>query len=229
MLASKMRWEIQRPDQDKVKSLTEQLHITPLVASLLVKRGFDTAESARLFLHTKDADFYDPFEMKGMKEAAERIKQAISQQEKIMIYGDYDADGVTSTSVMLHTLQKLSAQVDFYIPDRFKEGYGPNEQAFRSIKDRGFSLIITVDTGIAAVHEAKVAKELGLDVIITDHHEPGRSFRMSMRSSTRSSLAALTRLRSLPGLESRLSLPTLYWVNFLMNCLTWRLLAPLPI
>lgn len=173
MLASKMRWEIQRPDQDKVKSLTEQLHITPLVASLLVKRGFDTAESARLFLHTKDADFYDPFEMKGMKEAADRIKQAISQQEKIMIYGDYDADGVTSTSVMLHTLQKLSAQVDFYIPDRFKEGYGPNEQAFRSIKERGFSLIITVDTGIAAVHEAKVAKELGLDVIITDHHEPG--------------------------------------------------------
>lgn len=173
MLASKMRWEIQRPDQDKVKSLTEQLHITPLVASLLVKRGFDTAESARLFLHTKDADFYDPFEMKGMKEAAYRIKQAISQQEKIMIYGDYDADGVTSTSVMLHTLQKLSAQVDFYIPDRFKEGYGPNEQAFRSIKERGFSLIITVDTGIAAVHEAKVAKELGLDVIITDHHEPG--------------------------------------------------------
>ncbi|QDW06488.1 single-stranded-DNA-specific exonuclease RecJ [Bacillus sp. KBS0812] len=173
MLASKMRWEIQRPDQDKVKSLTEQLHITPLVASLLVKRGFDTAESARLFLHTKDADFYDPFEMKGMKEAADRIKQAISQQEKIMIYGDYDADGVTSTSVMLHTLQKLSAQVDFYIPDRFKEGYGPNEQAFRSIKERGFSLIITVDTGIAVVHEAKVAKELGLDVIITDHHEPG--------------------------------------------------------
>lgn len=107
------------------------------------------------------------------KEAADRIKQAISQQEKIMIYGDYDADGVTSTSVMLHTLQKLSAQVDFYIPDRFKEGYGPNEQAFRSIKERGFSLIITVDTGIAAVHEAKVAKELGLDVIITDHHEPG--------------------------------------------------------
>ena len=79
MLASKMRWEIQRPDQDKVKSLTEQLHITPLVASLLVKRGFDKAESARLFLHTKDADFYDPFEMKGMKEAVDRIKQAISQ------------------------------------------------------------------------------------------------------------------------------------------------------
>ncbi|MCI3196368.1 single-stranded-DNA-specific exonuclease RecJ [Bacillus sp. HU-1818] len=173
MLASKMRWEIQRPDQDKVKSLTEQLDITPLVASLLVKRGFDTAESARLFLNTKEADFYDPFEMKGMKEAVERIKQAISQQEPIMIYGDYDADGVTSTSVMLKTLQKLSAHVDFYIPDRFKEGYGPNEQAFRSIKEQGFSLIITVDTGIAAVHEAEAAKELGLDVIITDHHEPG--------------------------------------------------------
>ncbi|WKW07676.1 single-stranded-DNA-specific exonuclease RecJ [Bacillus velezensis] len=173
MLASKMRWEIQQPDQEKVKSLTEQLDITPLVASLLVKRGFDTAESARLFLHTKDADFYDPYELKGMREAVDRIKLAVSQGEPIMIYGDYDADGVTSTSVMLTALRQLSADVDFYIPDRFTEGYGPNEQAFRSIKERGFSLIITVDTGIAAVHEAEVAKELGLDVIITDHHEPG--------------------------------------------------------
>ncbi len=163
MLASKMRWEIQQPDQEKVKSLTEQLDITPLVASLLVKRGFDTAESARLFLHTKDADFYDPYELKGMREAVDRIKLAVSQGEPIMIYGDYDADGVTSTSVMLTALRQLSADVDFYIPDRFTEGYGPNEQAFRSIKERGFSLIITVDTGIAAVHEAEVAKELGLD------------------------------------------------------------------
>ncbi|MCY7860322.1 single-stranded-DNA-specific exonuclease RecJ [Bacillus haynesii] len=173
MLASKMRWDVRTPDKEKVEQLAGRLGITPLAASLLVMRGYDTADKASSFLYGKDAVFHDPYLLKDMEKAVRRIKQAISDQEKIMIYGDYDADGVTSTTVLLQMLKKCSAQADFYIPDRFKEGYGPNEAAFRGIKESGYSLIITVDTGIAGVHEAEVAKELGIDLIITDHHEPG--------------------------------------------------------
>ncbi|MFJ5965436.1 single-stranded-DNA-specific exonuclease RecJ [Bacillus sp. NPDC093026] len=173
MLLSKMRWEYEHPSEEKVKSLSENLNISALTATLLVKRGLEEVDEARSFLFDQKADFHDPFLLKGMKEAVERINKAIEEQESIVIFGDYDADGVTSTSVLLHTLKERSAKVDFYIPDRFKEGYGPNEQAFRYIKEQGASLVITVDTGIAAVKEARIAKEIGLDLIITDHHEPG--------------------------------------------------------
>ncbi|MDH6597854.1 single-stranded-DNA-specific exonuclease RecJ [Bacillus aerius] len=172
MLLSKMRWEYEHPSEEKVKSLSENLNISALTASLLVQRGLEEVEEARSFLFDQKAEFHDPFLLKGMKEAVERINKAIEEQESIVIFGDYDADGVTSTSVLLHTLKERSAKVDFYIPDRFKEGYGPNEQAFRYIKEQGASLVITVDTGIASVNEARIAKEIGLDLIITDHHEP---------------------------------------------------------
>jgi single-stranded-DNA-specific exonuclease len=172
MLKSKTRWIVRQTDQHLVKMLENELNITPLVASLLVNRGFDTVVSARYFLFGKD-DFHDPYLFTGMDIAVNRIRQAIEKQEHILIFGDYDADGVSSTSVLMMTLLDLGANVDFYIPNRFTEGYGPNEPAFRQAKENGFSLIITVDTGIAAVHEAAVAKELGLDLIITDHHEPG--------------------------------------------------------
>ncbi|MEI4790759.1 single-stranded-DNA-specific exonuclease RecJ [Bacillus sp. FJAT-53060] len=172
MLLSKMRWEYEHPSEEKVISLSENLNISALTASLLVKRGLEEVEEARSFLFDQKAECHDPFLLKGMKETVERINKAIEEQESIVIFGDYDADGVTSTSVLLHTLKERSAKVDFYIPDRFKEGYGPNEQAFRYIKEQGASLVITVDTGIAAVNEARIAKEIGLDLIITDHHEP---------------------------------------------------------
>jgi len=172
MLKSKTRWVVRKPDQHLVQMLANELKITPLTASLLVNRGLDTVDAARYFLFGKD-DFHDPFLLKGMDLAVNRIRQAIEHHERILIYGDYDADGISSTSLLMLTLLDLGAMVDFYIPNRFTEGYGPNEQAFRQAKENGFSLIITVDTGIAAVHEAAVAKELGLDLIITDHHEPG--------------------------------------------------------
>ncbi|NRD75958.1 single-stranded-DNA-specific exonuclease RecJ [Bacillus sp. BRMEA1] len=172
MLKSKTRWVVRQTDQQLVKMLENELKITPLAASLLVNRGIDTVESARYFLFGKD-DFHDPYLFKGMDIAVNRIRQAIEKQEQILIFGDYDADGVSSTTVLMMTLRDLGANVDFYIPNRFTEGYGPNEPAFRMAKENGVSLIITVDTGIAAIHEASVAKELGLDLIITDHHEPG--------------------------------------------------------
>lgn len=172
MLKSKTRWIVRRTDQHLVKMLENELNITPLAASLLVNRGLDTVDSARYFLFGKD-NFHDPYLFTGMDIAVNRIRQAIEKQEHILIFGDYDADGVSSTTVLMMTLQDLGAIVDFYIPNRFTEGYGPNEPAFRHAKENGFTLIITVDTGIAAIHEAAVAKELGLDLIITDHHEPG--------------------------------------------------------
>lgn len=172
MLKSKTRWIVRESDQQLVKTLENELKITPLVASLLINRGLDTVDSARYFLFGKE-QFHDPFLLKGMDTAVHRIRQAIENQEPILIFGDYDADGVSSTTLLMLTLKDLGANVQFYIPNRFTEGYGPNEPAFRSAAESGVKLIITVDTGISAIHEAGIAKELGLDLIITDHHEPG--------------------------------------------------------
>jgi single-stranded-DNA-specific exonuclease len=172
MLKSKTRWIVRKSDNNLVKQLEKELKITPLVASLLVNRGLDTVDSARYFLFGKE-EFHDPFLLKGMDIAVNRIRDAIEKQEPILIFGDYDADGVSSTSVLMMTLRDLGANVQFYIPNRFTEGYGPNERAFRHAAESGINLIITVDTGISAVHEASIAKELGMDLIITDHHEPG--------------------------------------------------------
>ncbi|MFB7639419.1 single-stranded-DNA-specific exonuclease RecJ [Peribacillus butanolivorans] len=173
MLKPKTRWNLRTADENKVAELAEELHITPLVAALLVNRGLDTIESARSFLFVKNQTFHDPFLLKDMDKAVYRIKEAIQNGEKIRIFGDYDADGVTSTTVMMTTLTRLGADVDFYIPNRFTEGYGPNPMAFRLAAEQGVKVLITVDTGISAVDEAKLASELGMDYILTDHHEPG--------------------------------------------------------
>lgn len=173
MLKSKSRWIVRESNEEKAEILMNELNISSLVASLLVNRGMDSVEEARHFLFPQDQSFHDPYLLKDMDKAVARIKLAIEQQEQILIFGDYDADGVSSTAVMMKTLRELGAQVQFYIPNRFTEGYGPNEPAFRYAAEIGVHLIITVDTGISALHEAKVAKELGIDLIITDHHEPG--------------------------------------------------------
>ncbi|MFJ5621722.1 single-stranded-DNA-specific exonuclease RecJ [Peribacillus loiseleuriae] len=173
MLKPRTRWNLQSADEQITDVLAKELHITPLVASLLVNRGFQTVEEARSFLFIKKQAFHDPFLLKDMDLAVERIKAAINHGEKIRIFGDYDADGVSSTTVMMDTLNKLGANADFYIPNRFTEGYGPNEMAFRLAAQEGVKLLITVDTGISAINEAKIAKELGIDYIVTDHHEPG--------------------------------------------------------
>jgi single-stranded-DNA-specific exonuclease len=172
MLQAKSRWKLRKYDEEKAQNLANSLQIEILVARLLVMRGIETIEEAKRFLFIEPMEFHDPFLLNGMAGAVNRIKEAIINKEKILIFGDYDADGVSSTTVLMVTLQDIGADVEFYIPNRFTEGYGPNEQAFRWAKSAGFSLIITVDTGISAVAEADVAKELGIDYIITDHHEP---------------------------------------------------------
>ncbi|WP_209122835.1 single-stranded-DNA-specific exonuclease RecJ [Alkalihalobacillus sp. BA299] len=171
MLKSNKRWKVAQLEQAKVNQLIEELSLSSIVAKLLVLRGIDTVQAAKRFLYKEEVDFYDPFLLHGMKEAVDRIRVALSTKEKILIYGDYDADGVSSTSVMIYLMRELGANFNYYIPNRFTEGYGPNEAAFRQAKAEGYDLIITVDTGISAVHEAEVAKEIGIDLIITDHHE----------------------------------------------------------
>ncbi|KAB2338682.1 single-stranded-DNA-specific exonuclease RecJ [Cytobacillus depressus] len=173
MLQSKTRWIVRKPDEDKQQLLVQQLNISPLLATLLVNRGIESIEAAQNFLFDHKQDFHNPFLFADMDIAVSRIKKAIELQEPILIFGDYDADGVTSTTVMMKVLRELGANVQFYIPNRFTEGYGPNIPAFEYATEIGIKLIITVDTGIAAVNEAKAAAELGLDLIITDHHEPG--------------------------------------------------------
>ncbi|WP_374054384.1 single-stranded-DNA-specific exonuclease RecJ [Rossellomorea sp. FM04394] len=173
MLNSKTRWLMTESDQHKISELANELKVPSLVAKLLINRDLDDVEEARNFLFDTGDSFHDPFLFEDMKKATERIHKAIENGERILVYGDYDADGVSSTSVLMTVLRDLGADVEFYIPNRFSEGYGPNEGAFRWAKDEEFTLIITVDTGISAVNEARLAKELEIDLIITDHHEPG--------------------------------------------------------
>jgi single-stranded-DNA-specific exonuclease len=172
MLRSKKRWKVEGRGHALEQQFVSELKISPLVANLLLNRGISSVEEARHFLYIEKTEFHDPFMMKGMGQATERIHKAIENNERILIFGDYDADGVSSTAVMIHALDRLGAQFSFYIPNRFTEGYGPNEPALRKAKEDGYTLVVTVDTGISAVHEANVAKEIGLDFIVTDHHEP---------------------------------------------------------
>ncbi|RPF55526.1 single-stranded-DNA-specific exonuclease RecJ [Aquisalibacillus elongatus] len=167
MLESKMNWVVHKaeytPDID--------LPVSNVIKRMLARRGIQSTDEANQFLHADVNDLHDPFQFEDMNKVVDRVNQAIVNEEQILIFGDYDADGVTATSVLVRTLRQLGAQVNYYIPNRFTEGYGPNEAAFKEASAAGINLIITVDTGIAAPNEAKVAKELGMDLIITDHHE----------------------------------------------------------
>ncbi|REJ10691.1 single-stranded-DNA-specific exonuclease RecJ [Halobacillus trueperi] len=169
MIQSKMKWKFtyRNPEESSVGLPG----VTPLTQQLLEKRGIYDAETADRFLKPSIDQLHDPMLMEGMDRAVARVKEAIASDQSILVFGDYDADGVTSTSVMVEALRKAGADCDFYIPNRFTEGYGPNKEAFQFAFDSGYALIITVDTGIAAMEEATFAKDLGIDLIITDHHE----------------------------------------------------------
>ncbi len=173
MLDSKKRWQIKNTDPTIVELLKKELNIPTVSAKLLASRGYSNIEQTRSFLKMDESTMHDPFLLHDMDVAVKRIKSAIDHEENILVYGDYDADGVTSTSVLMSVLQSLDANVAFAIPNRFTDGYGPSERLFKQAHDDGINLIITVDNGISGIEEIKLAKELGMDVIITDHHEPG--------------------------------------------------------
>lgn len=175
MRKSKNRWIIKNPTEH-VNDLILELGVPELVAKVLVNRGITDIEEAKRFIGITDSSFHDPFLFHDMEEVIFRIGDAIDNGEKIVVFGDYDADGVTSTSIVMLTLQKMGAEnIDFYIPNRFTEGYGPNRNAIKKLHDEGTHLIISVDNGIAAHEEIAYANELGIDFIITDHHHVGET------------------------------------------------------
>lgn len=159
------------PDNDKVSEISRELGLTDAAAKLLCQRGCDSPKLAKNYISDASARFYDPFRLAGMREAVDRICEALKNREKILIYGDYDADGVTSTAILYDYLRINSADVKFHIPDRFAEGYGVSADVVKKYAEDGFGLVITVDCGVTAVEEVKMAKEIGLDFVVTDHHE----------------------------------------------------------
>ena len=166
----KYNWIYPNYDENFIKEL-ETYSISKNIAKILNARNITDMTSVKKYFSDEYEEGYDPFLMHDMQKAVDRIKDAIEKEERILIYGAYDADGITSTVLLVETLISMGANVSSYIPNRFEEGYGPNKEAFTKIIDSGITLIITVDNGIAGVEEVDLANELGCDVIITDHHK----------------------------------------------------------
>lgn len=166
------KWEFYNQEQDKVKKLVEKFKISELLATVLVNRNIVEDDDVELFLNPTRNDFHDPYLMPDMKPAVQRIINAIKKNEKTIIYGDYDVDGITSITVLSKFLKERGLNVESYIPNRLNEGYGLNKAAIKKIADEGFKLIITVDCGISGTEEVEYAYNLGMEVIVTDHHEP---------------------------------------------------------
>jgi len=160
-------------DEKKVETISKQLNINPIIAHILLSREINSKSKIEKYFQSDLKDLHDPFLIPDMDIAVERIIKALKKGEHIVIYGDYDVDGVTSVSILYDSLFHLGGKVSFFIPNRFKEGYGVSEQGIRNVINRAASLIITVDCGITAVEEVKYAREKNIDVIICDHHEPG--------------------------------------------------------
>ncbi len=165
------KWAISKVDKEKVKMISAKYGIPVFTALLLVIRNITEKDDIERFF-SADSSLSDPFNIKDMDRAVERIKKAVTSGEKICIYGDYDCDGVTATTILYSYLESVFADVMYYIPDRTSEGYGMNIKAVEKLKGYGVQLIITVDNGIAAVNEIDHANELGIDVVVTDHHKP---------------------------------------------------------
>lgn len=166
----KYNWIYPNYDENFIKEL-ETYSISKNIAKILNARNITDMTSVKKYFSDEYEEGYDPFLMHDMQKAVDRINDAIENEERILVYGDYDADGITSTVLLVETLISMGANVSSYIPNRFEEGYGPNKEAFTKIIDSGITLIITVDNGIAGVEEVDLANELGCDVIITDHHK----------------------------------------------------------
>ncbi len=169
--SAKKLWQLKSYDEALAREISEGLGICTNTAALLCLRGIDSTDAARRFLRKETCSFYNPFLIKDMDRAADRIILAIEKGEKICIYGDYDVDGITSTSLLCLYLESKGISCTHYIPDRNSEGYGMNTAAIEAIAKSGTSLIVTVDTGVTAVEEVEFGKALGLDFVVTDHHE----------------------------------------------------------
>lgn len=167
------KWQIYEVNEEEIEKISEEYKINKLLATILSNKGINTKEKIDLFLHPTRNDFHNPYEMPDMEKAVDRIIQAKEKNEKIIIYGDYDVDGITSITVLKSFLKDIGIEAAYYIPNRLNEGYGLNIPAVEKIAADGYNLMITVDCGITCIEEIKRANELGMDVIVTDHHEVG--------------------------------------------------------
>ena len=165
------KWNILGVRDNTAEALADALGVGTLTAGLLCNRGYTTAESASRFLRMEEELLHSPMLLADMDKAVARIEAALQNNEKIVIYGDYDVDGVTSVSILYLYLSALGARVDYYIPNRMGEGYGMSEGSLDHLIDDGANLIVTVDTGITANAEVEHATARGVDVVVTDHHE----------------------------------------------------------
>ena len=167
------KWEFYNSDEKLVNEICEKYNLNKVIGKIIVNRHVVNDEDVRIFITPTRDDFHNPFLFKGMDIAVDRIIKAINNKEKILIYGDYDVDGITSTTFLKKYLMDRGISVDTYIPNRLHEGYGLNKKAIDTIKERNIDLIITVDCGISAIEEVDYAVRLGMDIIVTDHHEVG--------------------------------------------------------
>lgn len=165
------KWEYYQTNEDEVKKIKDNYNISELLAKILLNRGIKSDEEIKSFLYPKIEDLNDPFLLNDMEVAVDRILKAKENGEKITVYGDYDVDGITSIAILVKFLRELDVNIEYYLPSRLEEGYGLNNNALLKIKENGTSLLITVDCGISAYEEIEYAKEIGLEVIVTDHHE----------------------------------------------------------
>lgn len=167
------RWKLPQADPDRVKNLIDQTGMPPIAAQILEGRGVSEPEQAKAYAgFDREAKMHDPFLMADMRQAVERLARAVEEGEQIAVYGDYDCDGITATAMLYTYLEDLGARVIYYIPDRDQEGYGLNRSALDFLKQQQVDLVVTVDNGISALDEAEYAASIGLDLVITDHHQP---------------------------------------------------------
>lgn len=169
------KWECYEVDEKELKEFMQKYNLNELLARVLLNKGITNKEDIDLFMSPTRKDFHNPFLMPDMEIAVNRILKAIDNNEKIIIYGDYDADGITSITVLKSFLEERGLEVDSYIPNRLDEGYGLNKEAIKKIFDDGHRLMITVDCGISGIDEVDYANSLGMEVLITDHHEPAQT------------------------------------------------------
>lgn len=167
------RWVINKPgDEETVRTLMNSLGVDRVIANLLVQRGITSFEMAKAFFRPSLDDLHDPFLMKDMDKAVARLEVAMKKQERVMIYGDYDVDGTTSVALVYTYLRNRFDFIDYYIPDRYSEGYGVSKVGIDYAAQNNISLIIALDCGIKAVQKITYAKEKGIDFIVCDHHTP---------------------------------------------------------
>ena len=168
------RWKISEADEKRINALQQSLSINPALCKILVQRGIDTFEKAKDYFRPLLSQLHDPFLMKEMDKAVQRILRAINTQQKILVFGDYDVDGTTSVACMFRFLRKIhdEEKIDFYIPNRYTEGYGVSKQGIDFARENNFSLVISLDCGIKSADLIEYARTCGIDFIVCDHHLP---------------------------------------------------------